>query len=75
MIDPIAIRVPDGEDILQYRDRYDNINDLEALERVVKVMLDAMTGAQRLAILNVLRGRDSREDDWPYYVATKTEDV
>ncbi len=73
MIDPDSVRVPGGEDILQYRDRYDQINDLEALERVVKVMLDVMTGAQRLAILNGLRGRESRDDDWPYYVATEPE--
>lgn len=72
--------VPDANDVINAQpdfDRYDDrrpANDLESLENVVKAILTCMTGAQRLAVLNVLRDRESREGDWPYFVAEKEGD-
>lgn len=67
--------VPDANDVINEHPDYDApANDLEQLQRVAKAILTCMTGAQRLAVLNVLRDRESREGDWPYFVAEKEGD-
>lgn len=67
-------RVPDGQDIMGYQEPWgDRPNDIDRLERTVIAMLDCLSGAKRLEILNQIRQRESRDDDCPYYVADTTE--
>lgn len=74
-------KIPDASDVINtdlpywHSDRDRNDNDLTKLQRVVKAMLDVMTPAQRLEILNVMRDRPSQEGDWPYYIADGEEGI